>query len=89
MSVSSLRAVSMMIGSRSSRARSVRHTDEAVEVGEGEVEQHEVDRAARRVERVVTVRDVRDVEALPFEGPQQRLRDRQVVFDEQDRGHRP
>ena len=34
------------------------------------------------------MRDVGDVEALAFEGPEQRLRDREVVFDEQDRGHR-
>ena len=29
-----------------------------------------------------------DLEALPLEGAEQRLRDREVVFDEQDRGHR-
>ena len=61
---------------------------EAVEVGEGQVEQHEVDAAARGLERGVALHDVLHLEALPFEGPQQRLRDREVVFDEQDRGHR-
>ena len=60
---------------------------EPVEVGEGEVEEHEVHAGAGRFERGVALRDVLYYEPFPFECTEQGLGDRQVVFDEQYRGH--
>ena len=87
MSVSSLRAVSMMIGRRSSRCSQRPAYRKAVEVGQGEVEQHDVDRVARRGQRVVTVRDMGDIEPFSLERSQQGLCDCDVILDEQDRCH--
>ncbi len=88
MSVSSLRAVSMTMGRRSSWARIARQHLEPVEVGQRQVEQHEIDAAAGGFDRVAAELHEVDLEPLALESADQWLRDRRVVLDEQDSRHR-
>ena len=60
---------------------------EAVEVGQRQVEEHDVDGPARGNEGVVTVRDMGDVEPFAFQRSQERLGYSEVVFDQEDRCH--
>ncbi len=60
---------------------------EPVDVGQGEVEEHEIDVVARRCERVIAAGDVLHGKALALDRPHQGGRDRGVVLDDEDRCH--